>query len=148
MDWTGVDYIVMFLSDSHSDGTHSLQSILCWASDAMLQFSKSDEETNLNSLRVRTFQLISFLLWVKFSFKKETSNVTLEHKTSLKSLGYICSQQYIVWVKIIDFSFMPKIIRILWSCSVKIFCKFSTVNISKLNYWLVICIAKNFIEQL
>ncbi len=41
--------------------------------------------------------------------------VTLEHKTSLKSLGYICSnsQKYIVWVKIIDFSFMPKIIRIL-----------------------------------
>uniref|UniRef100_A0A673KRF5 Gap junction protein n=1 Tax=Sinocyclocheilus rhinocerous TaxID=307959 RepID=A0A673KRF5_9TELE len=33
----------------------------------------------------------------------------------LKSLGYICSnsQKYIVWVKIIDFSFMPKIIRIL-----------------------------------
>ncbi len=33
----------------------------------------------------------------------------------LKSLGYICSksQKYIVWVKIIDFSFMPKIIRTL-----------------------------------
>ncbi len=27
----------------------------------------------------------------------------------------------------------------------KIFCKFTTVNISKLNFWLVICIAKNFI---
>ncbi len=41
--------------------------------------------------------------------------VTLEHKTSLKSLEYICSnsQQYIVWVKIINFSFMPKIISIL-----------------------------------
>ncbi len=41
--------------------------------------------------------------------------VTLEHKTSHKSLGYICSnsQQYTVWVKIIYFSFMPKIIRIL-----------------------------------
>ncbi len=41
--------------------------------------------------------------------------VTLDHKTSLKSLGYICSngQKYIVWVKIIDFSFIPKIIRIL-----------------------------------
>ncbi len=41
--------------------------------------------------------------------------VTLDHKTSLKSLGYICSnsQKYIVWVKIIDFSFMPKIIRTL-----------------------------------
>ncbi len=41
--------------------------------------------------------------------------VTLEHKASLKSLGYICSnsQKHIVWVKIIDFSFMPKIIRTL-----------------------------------
>ncbi len=41
--------------------------------------------------------------------------LTLEHKSSVKSLGYICSnsQQYIVWVKIIIFSFMPKIIRTL-----------------------------------
>ncbi len=41
--------------------------------------------------------------------------VTLDHKTSLKSLGYICSnsQKNILWAKIIDFSFMPKIIRIL-----------------------------------
>ncbi len=41
--------------------------------------------------------------------------VTLDHKTSLKLLGYICSnsQKYIEWVKIIHFSFMPKIIRIL-----------------------------------
>ncbi len=39
--------------------------------------------------------------------------VTLEHKTNLKSLGYICSnsQKYIVWVKIIHFSFMPNIFR-------------------------------------
>ncbi len=73
--------------------------------------------------------------------------MTLDHRTSLKSLGYICSnrQQYIVWVKIINFSFMPKIIRILRSCSMKIFSKFPTINISKLNFWLVICIAKNFI---
>ncbi len=43
--------------------------------------------------------------------------VTLDHKTNHKSHRYICSnsQQYIVWVKIIDFSFMPKIIRILSS---------------------------------
>ncbi len=41
--------------------------------------------------------------------------MTLEHKTSHKSLGYICSnsQKYIILVKIIDFSFMPKIIRTL-----------------------------------
>ncbi len=39
--------------------------------------------------------------------------VSLEHRTSLKSLEYICSnsQKYIVWVKIIYF--MPKIISIL-----------------------------------
>jgi len=45
----------------------------------------------------------------------DNSFVTLEHRTSLKSLGYICSnsQQYTVWCKLIDFSFMPKIIRIL-----------------------------------
>ncbi len=41
--------------------------------------------------------------------------VTLDHKTSLKSHRYICSysQKYIVWVKIIYFSFIPKIIRTL-----------------------------------
>ncbi len=41
--------------------------------------------------------------------------MTLEHKTSLKSLEYVCSksQQYIIWVKMIDLSFRPKIIRIL-----------------------------------
>ncbi len=44
-----------------------------------------------------------------------TTFLTLDHKTSLKSLEYICSniQKYIVWVKIIDFSFMAKIISIL-----------------------------------
>ncbi len=73
--------------------------------------------------------------------------VSLEHKSSHKQHGYICSniQQYTVWVKIIHFYFMPKIIRILRSCSMKIFSKFPTVTISKLNFWLVICIAKNFI---
>ncbi len=59
---------------------------------------------------VATLSLIWFLK--SFFFFKY---VTLDHKTSLKSVGYICSnsQKYIVWVKIIDFSFMPKIIRIL-----------------------------------
>ncbi len=45
--WTGVLWIiVMFLSDSHSDGTHSLQSIHCWDTDAETHFYKSNEETN------------------------------------------------------------------------------------------------------
>ncbi len=43
INWcTGVLWIiVMCLSDSHSDGTHSLQSIHCWDTDAELHFSKS-----------------------------------------------------------------------------------------------------------
>ncbi len=59
--------------------------------------------------------------------------VSLEHKTSHKQHRCICSksQQYIVWVKITHFSFVPEIIRILRSCSMKIFCKFPTINISK-----------------
>ncbi len=69
-------------------------------------------------------------------------NVSLEHKRS--QTRYICSnsQQYNVWVKIINFYFMPKIIKILRSCSMKIF---FTVNISKHNFLLLICIAKNLI---
>ncbi len=51
--WTGVvwiivDYCDVFISclDSHSDGTHSLQSIHCLDTDAVTHFYKSDEETN------------------------------------------------------------------------------------------------------
>ncbi len=74
---------------------------------------------------------------------KLSTHVTLEHRRSHKQHRYIWSnsQQYIVWVKIIHFYCMPKIIRILRSCSMKIF---STVNISKPNL-LLICIAVNFI---
>ncbi len=64
--------------------------------------------------------------------------VTLEHRCSHKQHRYICSnsQQYIVWVKIIDFYFMPKIILILRSCSMKMFCKCITINISKLYFFI------------
>ncbi len=84
--------------------------------------------------------------WVLVIIHQISSNVSLEHKRRHKQHSYICSniQQYTVWVKIMDFSFMPKIIRILISCSMKIFNKLHTVNILKL-IWLVICIAKNFI---
>ncbi len=52
-----------------------------------------------------------------------------------QSLGDFCSnrQKYIAWVKIINFSLMPKIIWILISCSMKIFSVFPNVNRSKLN---------------
>ncbi len=64
--WSCVDYCDVFISclDSHSDGTHSLQSIHCWASDAMLHFSRSDEETNSSTSWVAwdTFQQIYIFL--------------------------------------------------------------------------------------
>ncbi len=47
LEWCGlfVDYCDVFISclDSHSDGTHSLQRIHFWVSDAKLHFSRSDE---------------------------------------------------------------------------------------------------------
>ncbi len=50
LEWSGllVDYCDVFISclDSHSDGTHSLQSIHCWDTDAETHFYKPDEETN------------------------------------------------------------------------------------------------------
>ncbi len=60
---------------------------------------------------------VSFDLFIFLISNDYLTFVTLawSKKNSLKSLGYICSnsQQYIVWVKIIHFSFMPKIISIL-----------------------------------
>ncbi len=43
MDWSGVDYCDVFISCLDSDGTHSLQSIHWWDTDAMLHFSKGWE---------------------------------------------------------------------------------------------------------
>ncbi len=63
----------MLLSDSHSDGTHSLQRI-CWrASDVILHFSKSvpiKKQTHLHLgwPEVRTF-VTNFQFWVNYSFK-------------------------------------------------------------------------------
>ncbi len=50
LEWCGllVYYCDVFISclNSNSDGTHSLQSIHCWDTDAVTHFYKSDEETN------------------------------------------------------------------------------------------------------
>ncbi len=54
MDWSGV----MFLSDSHSDGTHSLQCIRWWDTDAVILFYILD---------LVSFQHIFF--GVNYSFK-------------------------------------------------------------------------------
>ncbi len=87
MDWSHVvDYCNVFISclDSHSDGTHSLQRIHWRASDVMLNFSKSDEETN---------SFISWMpkgwiqFWVNYSFKKSSATVMckLQRTSSVSS---------------------------------------------------------------
>ncbi len=67
-------------------------------------------------------------------------NVTLGHKTSLQSLKVAIAN--VSWVKMINCTFMPKTIKQI-SCSMKIFCKFPTVNIPKLIFIGNICIAKD-----
>ncbi len=76
MDWSGVDYlwiIVMFLSAVWTlILTAPIHCIHWWASDGMLHFSKSDEETNSSTslmyLRLSTFSAhVHF--WVNCSFK-------------------------------------------------------------------------------
>ncbi len=48
--------------------------------------------------------------------------------------------------KLLIFFYAKNHLDIKWRlCSMKIFSKFLTVNISKPNFWLMICIAKNFI---
>ncbi len=73
LEWCGllVDYWDVFISclDSHSDGTHSLQRIHWWASDVILNYSKSDEESNSSTYwmawgRVHFQQIFSY-----YSFK-------------------------------------------------------------------------------
>ncbi len=76
---------------------HFLFLLLKWIFIISLLLEKSSMDILLN--------IYFCVLW-----KKGRIYVTLEHKTSHKSLGYIYrnSQQYIVWVKMIDFSFMLK----------------------------------------
>ncbi len=46
LKWCGLLDVFISCLDSHSDGTHSLQSIHCWDTDAETHFYKSDKETN------------------------------------------------------------------------------------------------------
>ncbi len=67
MNWSAVYYCDVFISclDSHSDGTHSLQSIHWWASDVMLHFSKSAKKKTHTHLRWPESEYIFsiFFLW-------------------------------------------------------------------------------------
>ncbi len=57
-----------------------------------------------------TFKVSFDLFIFNFKWLFNICDPGMEHKTSLKSLGYICSvsQQYIVWVKNYKFLFYAK----------------------------------------
>ncbi len=66
----GVDYCDVFITVwTHSDGTHSLQSIHWWASDVMLHFSKSDEEETNSSTSWGWAHFRYLCFWLNYSFK-------------------------------------------------------------------------------
>ncbi len=78
LEWCGllVDYCDVFISclDSHSDGTHSLQSIHWWASD--VHFSKSVLMKKQTHLHLGCF--LTHLYWLNYSF----------HSVVIKMISY------------------------------------------------------------
>ncbi len=67
-----MDYCHVFISclDSHSDGTHSLQSIHWWAFDVMLQFSKSVPMNKLTFWVNCSFNMPGWVQGVYFHYSK------------------------------------------------------------------------------
>ncbi len=72
MDWSVVDYLEV-LWITHSDGTHSLQRIHWWASDGMLNYSKSIQIKKQTHLHLEWPEVSKFSanldFWVNYSFK-------------------------------------------------------------------------------
>ncbi len=56
---------------------------------------------------------IIIIISVYYGFIKYPHNYALIHKGKMWLGHNLSSQKHIVWIKIIDFSFKPKIIRIL-----------------------------------
>ncbi len=82
MDWSGV----MFLSDSHSDGTHSLQSIHYW--DTFLQtWWRNKLILILDGLRVSTFPADLHAFYKRLAHLHQQT----EAKTSLSAVCVLVS---------------------------------------------------------
>ncbi len=67
LEWCGLLWCFISCLDSHSDGTHSLQRIHWWASDAMLHFSKSVLMNSSTSWM--TWEWVYFNLWMNYAFQ-------------------------------------------------------------------------------
>ncbi len=83
LHWSGLLWCFYQLLDSHSDGTHSLQRIYWSVSDVMLNFSKSDEETNSSTswMAWAHFQQLLYM-WLNYFFNPcRIRFYPLDHKT-------------------------------------------------------------------
>ncbi len=85
MDWSGLGHCDVFISclDSHSDGTHSLQSIHWWANDAMLHFSQNQFPWRNNPISL--VYLVNYCFKTILQFKV---NMTSNPALKLGILGY------------------------------------------------------------
>ncbi len=99
-----VDYCDVFISclDSHSDGTHSLQRIHWFASDKMLNFSKSFLMKKhiylLGGLRVSTLSRnVNF--WVNKLFKNRKSEMFASYISVSVTFQPWCNETFQVWLK-------------------------------------------------
>ncbi len=103
LEWCGslVDYCDVFISclDSHSDGTHSLQRIHCWDTDAMLHSPNLFPWRNkliyiLDRLRVCQYSA-NFHFWVNYSFNSCISSIIV------KSLSWLAQilRTHSYWLK-------------------------------------------------
>ncbi len=94
LEWCGslVDYCDVFISclDSHSDGTHSLQRIYCWASDAMLHFSKSvSMQKQINLHLGWMIPLTKPMIWFPVDFN-DLPNMSGNHAHVHSNVEMIC----------------------------------------------------------
>ncbi len=138
--WTGVVWITVLVDycdvcisclDSNSDGTHSLQSIHCWESDAMLHFSKPDEETNSStSWMVYIFSQFSFLC------ELDLANTLMETE---------CIPNWIKHSTPVNCVYLHSSIQILWET--KCICLLVESKLDQIHFFLaaLICIGPEFI---
>ncbi len=94
-----VDYCDVFISclDSHSDGTHSLQRIHWWASDVMLNFSKSVLMKKQTHLHLRWPE--GEYIFSKFSFLGELKVKVKVKVTFFSSSAYIALNDNYVFAR-------------------------------------------------
>ncbi len=124
--WTGVTlWIIVFLTAvwTHSDGTHSLQRIHWWASDVMLDFSKTVLMKKQTHRRLRwpqckyIFSKVWF--WVNYFFNFAVLFIYFWLKLIAHS-GFKSTSFHMTSMSADDFKYLSEWLYLFWSHSVKV----------------------------